>query len=524
MEERKRVRATMAHLQREVAALKQAWMGDPSCARLKGLLDERESQLEGYQLVRQERLHMMAGMKEEVSGEVASPFLSAKIEARKERTQISQLDVGGQQAADNKGILGAASQYYRNLFGTDRRQTETAWFLADGKKLSQAPVIDVSADWTEKEVKRAFRSMAKNKAPEKDGLLQELFEDAITILLHKKGGRDQLEKYQSITLLSFTYKVRARVVADKMKSVLHEVISSEQYGFLPSRRLSDAVGLVTDVIEAAKNKDEDWYLLLVDVRKAFDLVSRDFLFSVLERMGFPSRFIVWLRDLHKDTRTSLLINRWMGEAVEVVSGVRLNCPLAPYLFLCVVEPLAQEAANRKLGLTRGDQRLAYMGYADGTTLFLQGEVQIEKAEKLLEDFEEESGLATNKEKSSILPLGRNLDKQSDRTDGFKWVKSNEAERLLEVSPSPVDVWERILKLTHDFMSGNRATTDKGFILWSRELLYMAREDEGVGVCDMEIALTFLTATRIGLLLTETNVLKRDIMLQAGDLPLGTDPS
>ncbi|CAI5990969.1 unnamed protein product [Closterium sp. NIES-65] len=64
--------------------------------------------------------------------------------------------------------------------------------------------------------------------------------------------------------------------------------------------------------------------------------------------------------------------------------------------------------------------------------------------------------------------------------------------------------------------------DKAFIMWSKELLYMAREDGGMGVCDPEIALTCLTARRIGLLLTETNELKRDIMLKAADLPLGLD--
>ncbi|CAI5463725.1 unnamed protein product [Closterium sp. Yama58-4] len=495
-EEGKMIGATMAHLQREVAVLKQAWLGDPGCARLKELLAERESQLKGYQL------------------------------ARKERTQISELDVGRKLVADNKEILCAAAQYYRDLFGEDRRRTESAWFPAVGRKLSQASMEVVSADWTEKEVKSAFCSMAKGKAPGKDGLPKELFEvhwdvlgkhfmklvegfatsaslptstkDAVTILLHKKGGRDQLENYRPITLLSFTYKVLARVIADRMKKVLHEVISPEQYGFIPGRRLSDAVGLVTDVIEAAKNEDKDWYLLLVDFRKAFDSVSRGFLFTVLERTGFPERFISW------------------------------------------------------------------------------GEEQIAEAERLLEAFEADSGLATNKGKSSILPLGKNLDKQPCRFDGFKWVKSGEAERLLgmwvtpdgccaptwekafarikeklrqweaqhlttgaraavincyispiiffqaQVYPPPMVIWGRILKLTHNFMSGNRATTDKGFILWSHELLYMAREDGGVGVRDPEIALTCLTTRRIGLLLTKTNELKKEIMLQAADLPLGTD--
>ncbi|CAI5477328.1 unnamed protein product [Closterium sp. Yama58-4] len=273
---------------------------------------------------------------------------------------------------------------------------------------------------------------------------------------------------------------------------------------------------------------------------------------------------------------SLLLNGWMGDAVEVVSGVRQGCPLAAYLFLCAVEPLAQEAASRNLGLSGEGRRLAYLGYADDTTLLLEGDAQIEEAGKLLEKFEGDSGLATNKGKSVILPLGKNLNKQPWKTDGFKWAKADDAERLLgvwvtpagsceptweralaqikeklilweaqhlttgasaavincyispivffqaQVFPPPMGIWGRIIKLVHNFMSGNRASTDKGFILWSRELLYMSREEGGVGVNDLEITLTCLTARRIGLLLTETDALKKDIMLKAADLPLGTD--
>ncbi|CAI5953996.1 unnamed protein product [Closterium sp. NIES-65] len=64
--------------------------------------------------------------------------------------------------------------------------------------------------------------------------------------------------------------------------------------------------------------------------------------------------------------------------------------------------------------------------------------------------------------------------------------------------------------------------DKGFILWSKELLYMAREDGGVRGNDPEIPLTYLTERRIGSLLTKTNELKRDMILKAADLPLGLD--
>ncbi|CAI5458902.1 unnamed protein product [Closterium sp. Yama58-4] len=473
-EERKLFRATIQHLQYAVASLKQAWMRDPSCDRTKKLLDERELQLKSYQQVRQERLHEMAGLEAEVKGEVASPYLSARVKARKADTQITELSVAGGVVSSNQDILREASHFFKGIFGANKQRTVSDWSPEADKTLSQAAVVSLEADWSEDEVKRAFRSLANNKAPGKDGLPKELFEahwdvlgkhfmklvadfsesavlptstkDAVTILLHKKGGRDQIENYRPITLLSSVYKVLARVVADRIKKVLHEVISTEQYGFLPGRRLSDAVGLVANVIEAAKHKDEDWYILLVDFKKAFDSVSRSFLFGFLEKMGFPHRFIRWIQGLHENTTTSLLINGWMGDAVEVVSGVRQGCPLAPYLFLCAVEPLAQEVASQHLGLTGEGRRLAYLGYADDTTLLLEGDAQIEEAEKLLENFEGDSGLATNKGKSVVLPLGKNLNKQPWKTDGFKWAKADDAERLLGVWVTPAGscepTWER----------------------------------------------------------------------------------
>ncbi|CAI5968982.1 unnamed protein product [Closterium sp. NIES-65] len=182
--------------------------------------------------------------------------------------------------------------------------------------------------------------------------------------------------------------------------MFHQVISLEQYGFISGRRLSDAVALVADVIDAAKHGSEDWYLLLVDFWKAFDSVSRIFIFMVLRSMGFLERFVAWL--------------------VE----------------------------KRKLGLSLVGQRLAYLGYADDTTLILQGKSQIKKAVRALAKFEKESGLATNKGKSDVMALGVNLTSNPIASDCFKWAGADEAERLLGVWITPNgscrSTWEKAL--------------------------------------------------------------------------------
>ncbi|CAI7924784.1 unnamed protein product, partial [Closterium sp. NIES-53] len=181
--------------------------------------------------------------------------------------------------------------------------------------------------------------------------------------------------------------VLARVVADRMKKVLTKVISPEQYSFLSGRRLINAMGLVADIIDTARNDNEDWFLLLVDFKKAFDSVSRGYLFRTLRSMGFPERLVNWVEGLHKGTQARLLVNGWMGDGVEVVSGVRQGCPLAPYLFLCAVEPLAQLVIKQKLGISKAGERLVYIGYAYDTTLILEGKKQLIRAEQVLAKFE-----------------------------------------------------------------------------------------------------------------------------------------
>ncbi|CAI5980283.1 unnamed protein product [Closterium sp. NIES-65] len=101
-------------------------------------------------------------------------------------------------------------------------------------------------------------------------------------------------------------------------------------------------------------------------------------------------FMSWAEGLHTGAGTRLHINRWTGDRVAVERGVRQGYPLARYLFLCAVEPLCQEFARRGLGIGDGGaDRLAYLGYADDTSLLSNGEEQLAAAAEALENFGKE---------------------------------------------------------------------------------------------------------------------------------------
>ncbi|CAI5466175.1 unnamed protein product [Closterium sp. Yama58-4] len=464
------VRRTL--VEAKVVRIRSLLMANPTAQRLYEELVKSEAAWKEYQARNKVRLQVLSGMTVELVSEAPTGYLSGLIKSKKEKTEIREVSVNGQNITGAREVLEAATAFFRDTFaGPLQVVTEEGWEVAESKRLRDKDKEALTRPWSEEEVRTALRELPTGKAPGQDGLPKELFEQnwgllgkevlklvedfekdallpepfmtAVTILLHKKGAREQLGNYRPITLLSVLYKLVAKVLANRIKKVLPQVISERQYGFIPGRRLADAVSTVADVIDAAAEGDEDWLLLLVDFQKAYDSVSRDFLFATMEKMGFPGKFIAWTKGLHEGAGTKLMVNGWLGDRIGMEKGVRQGCPLAPYLFLCAAEPLCQEAERRGLGIRkRGVGGLTYVGYADDTTLALHGQEQVVAAKQLLDEFGLRSGLYINQEKTKLMPLGKNRRRQQPTGSPFQWAARNEPERLLGIwvtsggSPEP----------------------------------------------------------------------------------------
>ena len=106
-------------------------------------------------------------------------------------------------------------------------------------------------------------------------------------------------------------------------------------------------------------------------------------------------------------------NGWASNFFSAHRGVRQGCPLSPYLFILSAEILAkviQKNADIK-GLVVKDTEIKLSQYADDTILILEGsEKSLSEALRVLENFENVSGLRLNSKNTEALWIGSSAGK------------------------------------------------------------------------------------------------------------------
>ena len=274
----------------------------------------------------------------------------------------------------------------------------------------------------------------------KCGRLPSSFYKGDISVLYKKGDRDDPRNYRPITLLQNAYKVFTRIQAQRLKKVVHEFVSECQKGFVPHAFIAECSMLI-NLIEAYMNDEEHpkrgGLMLFLDMEKAFDRVSYEFLMSAAEAVGFGPNFLKTLGMMYSTDRPPkrrIYANGFYSNWFDIKSGVAQGCPLSPLLFLLVAEALKialyQEPEYK--GITIGDRQIKTNQFADDSTLFLAGPSDMPHAERGLKKWCRASGMRENYKKREGLAMGRYSRGRRRRTlpAGTAWVKKGEWAKVL----------------------------------------------------------------------------------------------
>ena len=117
----------------------------------------------------------------------------------------------------------------------------------------------------------------------------------------------------------------------------------KQCGFRKSRRTIDMIFAARQLQEKCQEQHQDLYTTFVDLTKAFDTVSREGLWRIMEKFGCPSKFINMVRQFHDGMQARVLDNGDCSETFSVTNGVKQGCVLAPTLFSMMFTAMLSDA-------------------------------------------------------------------------------------------------------------------------------------------------------------------------------------
>lgn len=155
----------------------------------------------------------------------------------------------------------------------------------------------------------------------------------ITLIPKKERDLLELANWRPITLLTCDYKILAKTFANRIKTVLPQIIHTDQTGFMKGRHIFDNIRKTIEIVEHAFEHQKPYLIMNVDYQKCFDLLEHTAIWGGLRYFGFGENFIEWIQLLYKEMTLSVINNGHFTEEFRVERSVLQGSPLAAYLFL-----------------------------------------------------------------------------------------------------------------------------------------------------------------------------------------------
>ncbi|GKA52519.1 RNA-directed DNA polymerase, eukaryota [Tanacetum coccineum] len=158
-------------------------------------------------------------------------------------------------------------------------------------------------------------------------------------LIPKSQDPKTVSDFRPISLIESLYKVVTKIIAIRLSSVISDLISDVQTAFLPNRQILDGPFIINELLSWCRHKKQQAMVFKVDFAKAYDSVRWDYLDDVLFSFGFGVKWRSWIKGSLISGMASVLVNGSPTSEFQFHCGLKQGDPLAPYLFILVMESL-----------------------------------------------------------------------------------------------------------------------------------------------------------------------------------------
>ncbi|WVZ95285.1 hypothetical protein U9M48_041070 [Paspalum notatum var. saurae] len=378
-------------------------------------------------------------------GDANNKFFHSKINARRRKNCIQRLNQDGSWATNHEDKEKLVLDHFSAMLGVPGpREVDLNW---SGLNIQHFELNHLEVPFTEEELLEAIKQLPPDKAPGLDGftgafykscwpvikadlmavmnslhsqrfLNFDLLNRANIVLLPKHDDAESLASYRPISLIHSVAKLFTKLLSLRLAPSMRNIISKCQTTFIKGRSIHDNFLFVRNMARKYHRNGTPMLLVKLDISKAFDSVRWDYLLDLMGHLGFPIRWRNWVASTLATSTSQVLLNGIPGQSIVHSRGLRQGDPLSPLLFVLAIDPLqcllhlATEAGILSK-VAKSRMRLRTSMYADDAIIFIRPEKrELDALAALLHLFGEATGLRTNIQKSSIVPIkcaGLNLD-------------------------------------------------------------------------------------------------------------------
>ena len=237
------------------------------------------------------------------------------------------------------------------------------------------------------------------------GSFPSMWKEANVKPLFKTGDKDDINNYRPISILPTIFKLIEKWADIKFSLFLNnfDLLHKSQSGFRAKHFKESAFILMVDSWLKAFNAGKLIGCVMVDFRKAFDLVDHQILLKKLQSYKCDNSCLSWFRSYLFNRTQRVAINNELSDSSAVNCGVPQGSILGPLLFLLFINDLP---------LTLHETISWVDLYADDTTIYEQNvyistpQSNLQKYLNLLHDWCRKNGMVLNTLKTKVMFITR----------------------------------------------------------------------------------------------------------------------